>query len=464
MNTNAIPALVRQLHAIRQYTRKHLVSGRGRVGLRLSSNDRHSARTPSALGIHWRPFFTSICLSLAIPSYSQTQTVEIGGSVTSGGVALAFASVGLKGTSYGATTNDQGQFIFSAPPGNYTLRVSHLGYETYQTSIQIMKGSNKSVKVELKEIGTNLDEVTVTAGASEAQRLRETPFSVTSVELTAQKNINVDVAAVLNRVPGLRVRQRGGLGSDMSITLNGMSSLRIFIDGLPADGFGSSMSFNNFPVNIIERIDVYKGVTPVFLGGDVLGGAINIITKKDDVKFVDASYSYGSFNTHEAALAYRSISKNNIAVNATGFFNHSDNDYPVEVQAVLDETNVYQTLEVRRPNNQYTSAGLTLEAGAVNKHWADRLLIGTVVSGNKRGLQGITLTSPPEMHAFQRELSFGPTLKYEKRNLFTKNLDVRVSALYTDVQSDFVDTTATEYYWDGREKPTNYFGRRRCSQ
>ena len=45
-----------------------------------------------------------------------------------------------------------------------------------------------------------------------------------------------------------------------------------------------------------ERVEVYKGVLPVNLGADALGGAVNIVSRRD-ANYLDATYSFGSFNT-----------------------------------------------------------------------------------------------------------------------------------------------------------------------
>lgn len=58
-----------------------------------------------------------------------------------------------------------------------------------------------------------------------------------------------------------------------------------------------------------ERIEVYKGVVPISLGGDALGGAVNIVTKQNMRKYIDASYSIGSFNTHKASFSGRFANK-----------------------------------------------------------------------------------------------------------------------------------------------------------
>lgn len=93
----------------------------------------------------------------------------------------------------------------------------------------------------------------------------------------------------------------------MQLTLDGFSGkhVKIFIDGVPQEGVGSSFGLNNIPVNFAERIEIYKGVVPVGFGTDAIGGVINIITKKKrDRWFLDASYSYGSFNTHKSYVNF----------------------------------------------------------------------------------------------------------------------------------------------------------------
>lgn len=84
------------------------------------------------------------------------------------------------------------------------------------------------------------------------------------------------------KIPGVKVRESGGLGSSTSITLDGFSGkhVKIFIDGVPQEGVGSSFGLNNIPINFADRIEVYKGVVPVGFGTDALGGVINIVTNK----------------------------------------------------------------------------------------------------------------------------------------------------------------------------------------
>lgn len=60
---------------------------------------------------------------------------------------------------------------------------------------------------------------------------------------------------------GVRIRQDGGMSSNVTIMLNGIGGkgVRIFIDDIPADLLGSGMAMNNLPINILDHIEVYKG-------------------------------------------------------------------------------------------------------------------------------------------------------------------------------------------------------------
>jgi len=59
------------------------------------------------------------------------------------------------------------------------------------------------------------------------------------------------------------------------------------------------------PLELIDRIEIYKGVVPAKLGGSAMGGAINIVLKEYPPRYLDASYAYESFNTHKATLVLK---------------------------------------------------------------------------------------------------------------------------------------------------------------
>src|SRR3712207_7489543 len=60
-----------------------------------------------------------------------------------------------------------------------------------------------------------------------------------------------------------------------------------------------AFSLDEIPIDIIERIEVYKSIIPARFGCDGLGGAVNIVTKEFSTDYLDASYELGSFQTHK---------------------------------------------------------------------------------------------------------------------------------------------------------------------
>lgn len=161
----------------------------------------------------------------------------------------------------------------------------------------------------------------------------------------------------------MKLRESGGVGSDMQLMLDGFSGkhVKVFIDGVPQEGAGTAFDLNNIPVNFAERIEVYKGVVPVGFGTDALGGVINIVTnKKRRNWFLDASYSYGSFNTHKSYVNFGQTFKNGLMYEINAFQNYSDNDYYIDnyitefgEDGITESTDKNKIYHVKRFNDTF---------------------------------------------------------------------------------------------------------------
>ncbi len=401
--------------------------------------------------------FVSILFFLTITTiHSQTSKVKISGVVLiNSGKPVEGVSVALKGTTYATQTNENGEYEITAKPGNYVLAVSYIGYKLKQTKINIEQSDKKMANIMLEEDTASLDEVQV-QGKSKVQIVREQAFTVNAVNTRAMANVTSNLSQVLNKTTGVKVREQGGMGSDFDFSINGLSgsAVKFFIDGVPLDIMGSSMSLNNIPVNLSERIEVYKGVVPVHLGSDALGGAVNIITNHHISNYLDMSYSLGSFNTHSASLTGQVRDKQTgLTLKTSGFFNYSDNDYimrDVEVIEVIDADNSrFVKGDFKRFNDQYKSAMGQVELGFVDKSWADVLFVGGSYSATEKGIQTGTNQDVVYGEVHKGGDAYSMSFRYLKKDLFAKDLYLSFFSSYSDDQYTIEDTAYRKYYWDG---------------
>ncbi len=289
-------------------------------------------------------------------------------------------------------------------------------------------------------------------GYSSTQLANQQSYNVTAVDAVKLKNTTLDIAHVLDRVPGARLRETGGMGSDYDFSISGFSGKRIkfFLDGVPMDNFGASMQINNIPINYADRIEVYKGVVPVWLGSDALGGAVNIVTNNTMRNYIDVSYSYGSFNTYKSNINAAITSKNGFAFRLNAFQNYSDNNYKVTVDAADIHTGAYYpNTTVKRFHDKYHNETAIAQFGFVENKWADQLLAGITIGQYYKEMQtGATIENVYGAWHKKGNIVM-PTLKYKKNNLFTNGLNVIVNANYNLGQDLNIDTVNARFGWLG---------------
>jgi outer membrane receptor protein involved in Fe transport len=368
--------------------------------------------------------------------------------------------------SVGAMADSVGNFsITTSRTGKVTLQVSSIGYRPQTRDVYLKTGQTVHIDFILTEDNRQLGEVIV-AGAGNNQhkvkQLKESGFNVNVINANEYGNTSTDINQVLKRTTGVLVRESGGVGSDFTFQVNGLAA-KIYIDDIPMDQYGSSMTLNNIPVNLVDRIEVYKGVVPAHLGSDAMGGAVNIITKQKTRKFLDASYSYGSFNTHQVALTggIRN-NKNGLKLRASTYYNYSDNNYMmysdslynVDLRIVKrdDATGTYRQVSIdkaRRFYDTYRSAMGEVEVGYEKVKWADWFTIGLTYGENKKQNQlGATVNSV--RGGFWSENKYlMPTIKYRKNNFIVPGLYVNLYANYSNNKDVNRDTALYRYDWTG---------------
>ncbi len=402
-------------------------------------------------------FLSFLLLLISISAFSQHKTMISGKVLSTEKTTVDFATVYLKGTNYGGTTNEEGIYHLQAPAGEYTLVVSAIGYKTVEKPVKLMRGERTKMNVVISPQATELDEVVVVSNG--VTRLKRSAFNAVALDTKALQNSTQNLSEALAQAPGMKIRESGGVGSDMQLMMDGFTGkhIKIFIDGVPQEGVGSSFGLNNIPVNYAERIEVYKGVVPVGFGTDAIGGVINIITKKNRNKwFLDASYSYGSFNTHKSYVNFGQTFRSGLTYEINVFQNYSDNNYYVDTP-VKDFTtgaiNKKKIEHVKRFHDTYHNEAVIGKIGFVDKKWADRLMFGFTYSHMYKDIQTGVRQEVVFGGKYRKGYSIMPSLDYRKRDFFVRGLDLVLTANYNKNMTNNVDTSSYEYNWRGEMRP-----------
>jgi len=201
------------------------------------------------------------------------------------GEPAIFANVVLKGTNFGASTDINGYFLISKiPPGDYTLMVTYLGFDTISELISLSKGALLNKKLFVKKGSFNLETVTVSAERTEART--ETKMSVVKISPKDIKQIpsvggQADFAQYLQVVPG--VVFTGDQGGQFYIRGGSPIQNKVMLDGMTIyNPFHSIGLFSVFETDLIRNASIYTGGYNAEYGGRI--SSVMDITTKDGNK------------------------------------------------------------------------------------------------------------------------------------------------------------------------------------
>lgn len=328
---------------------------------------------------------------------------------------------------------------------DFRKEVFNVAVEDQDQEIDIGFGSYTENESVLNDLVINIESV--------KSKLEKEGFAMNVIETKDAALRNIQTNELLDRTAGVRVRQNGGLGSSVEYNLNGMTgnSVRIFVDGIPISTYGSSFSLNSIPPALIERIEVYKGVIPIHLADDALGGAINVVLKKGVRNNFKASLSYGSFNTWQGNFNGMFRHDNVFTLKASSFYNFSDNNYEIWGKFARNKTwqGYYQETRAKRFNDAFRSVGGRIEAGFTDVKWADTFLLGFNGSESYKEIQHGLLMEQPYKGRIANSDAQVVSLNYIKKNILTKGLNFDFNGMISQRKQILNDTVKWRYNWDG---------------
>jgi TonB-dependent receptor len=238
-------------------------------------------------------FYLIIVLLAGFSTVLHAQTIK--GNVTDAknGETLIGATVHIENGNLqlNTTVKLDGTYVFkNVPAGTYKLQVRYIGYKTTnEYSVEVTQANTAVLNIAMVDNSTALIEVVVTEHAS-----RESDRSARSNEKNSNNTINVVsaqsiaispdvlVSNVLGRVSGISI-DRSNTGDAQHVIIRGMdkqyNTTLINSIKIPSpDNKNRYVPLDIFPAGLVERIDVYKTLTPD-MEGDASGGVVNLVMK-----------------------------------------------------------------------------------------------------------------------------------------------------------------------------------------
>lgn len=221
--------------------------------------------------------FLLVIVSFCMMNSANAQNNRINGVVKNSNNEPVFgASVIIKGSNIGTSTNNDGSFLLSISQNVGTLVVSSAGYVKQEVKFD---ATEKNIVISLISSDPNsIDEVVVTGfGLSQRKESLTSAISTISSNDISRSNSSTTSGALVGKVPGLNSRQSDGRpGASTALNIRNMGNPLYVIDGVQKD----AGQFNNLDFNDIETISVLKDASAAIYGVRAANGVIVITTKK----------------------------------------------------------------------------------------------------------------------------------------------------------------------------------------
>ena len=170
------------------------------------------------------------------------------------------------------------------------------------TSIQVQADDPLSVNDSVKINADGGLELSITANRTLQKNKKPVAAMTIFTKEDIQKYQASSVTELLRRVPGISIKNSGGIGKTTSVSMRGTNTghLLVLVDGIK---IGSAtlgqVSFQHLPISEIERIEIVRGPRSSLYGSEAIGGVIQIFTSKRKQRRVTPEFSlgYGSHNT-----------------------------------------------------------------------------------------------------------------------------------------------------------------------
>lgn len=391
-------------------------------------------------------FIVCILILLAPSSLTAQESKSLEILITDSASAATIANATIKITEIerNVLVDADGYASIKLKVGKYTLTVSSVGYRTKTTTVTVADRIKTILKIQLAAIDAMLKDVTVVGLSKEDAEARAIKQGVMPVTIITSKEIEnraSNLNEILSKQVGVQVRQTGGLGGENRISVRGLEGKRvaIFIDGNPINTPDGSLGINDLPLQIIERIEIYKGAVPASFGSDGLGSAVNVVLKHRDISYIDVGLTRQSFNTTQLSFTGKKFFANKGMETGAGlFYTNAENNYKME-------SPFQKGVFIKRDHDKFHSF---LSAAAIRfyKLWFDEIEIEGAYQKNFKQIQGIQQhIQHVERFTNSRFILIG----LKKENFFSNRMKMLYYLNFDNYKTRFIDTSRYMYRFDG---------------
>lgn len=357
-------------------------------------------------------------------------------------------------------TDKKGEFVFkNLPPGNYNVYPVYDGFQFGIENVQVRTGEVKIITLYIEMQAYDLDEVKLKI-LSTSERLKNSAIKSDIIPVEANTRRANSVEDLVDKSPGVKIRNVGGLGSTSNIIVGGFqgNAVKFLYDDIPIDYLGSNYGLTKVPTNAISRVEIYKGVLPTKIGVDALGSAINIVPKNSKRTSGTVSYETGSYNTHIATANANIKLNEHLFFGINSFYNYSKNNYKVDHLPYKDP-NSGQVAYIRERlfHNAFDQHSLEFSLQAYQLSWAESIELKVNSYGLKKDIQNDPFSrARPFGEVYRQERgNFIPSVKY-KNHFFGNKLSVNQFLVYSQINFEIFDLAKNvNYDWKGVAHPAN---------
>ncbi|MFO8057916.1 MAG: TonB-dependent receptor [bacterium] len=336
----------------------------------------------------------------------------------------------------------------------YLFSTPALGQNNKEEKEKEPAQSNVQDGATAEEAGSSIElEAIVVEGEQHlSEREAENPTKFMKVIETGEAPSRVDtVAGVLDKTVGVKVNRYGGLGDFATVSIRGANpnQVQVYVDGVPVNSAMTGMTdMADLPLDSVEYIEVFRGFVPPDFGEAGIGGAVNLVTRKDMEESYSMSASAGSYGTYKAtALAAGPAGDINLLAFASYMTSRGDFTYENDNGTPLNDADDFE--EVRK-NNGFESYDLAVRGAGDAGEWEVSSVMA--LHYKDQGMPGLQRRQAEETSLLTRRGT--ANVKLRNRSVLEGALDLSLAAdgsyesrLWSDPEGD-LGTGAPEEHDD----------------